>query len=102
MLRQFNFLEACFWISLGVAFLLAACSKKRRRSPVITSFVFVAFGISDLVEIQTGAWWRPWWLLAWKTVCVAMLVGLYAQYVQRRRHNREQAKQLDQPEGSNS
>ena len=32
---------------------------------------FFAFGISDFVEIHTGAWYRPWWLLAWKATCVA-------------------------------
>jgi len=38
--------------------------------------VFVLFGISDLVETQTGAWWKPWWLLVWKVLCVHAMLTL--------------------------
>jgi hypothetical protein len=34
---------------------------------------FLAFGVSDLIEVSTGAWWRPPDLLAYKAVC---LVGI--------------------------
>ncbi|MBE7458640.1 MAG: hypothetical protein KJ057_17160 [Phycisphaerae bacterium] len=37
---------------------------------------FLAFGASDVVEADTGAWWRPWWLLAWKAACLAVLLTL--------------------------
>jgi hypothetical protein len=35
----------------------------------------VPFGLSDLVESQTGAWWTPWWLFAWKALCVLGLLA---------------------------
>jgi len=41
---------------------------------------FLAFGVSDLVEIDTQAWWRPWWLLLWKASCIAGLVWLGWQW----------------------
>ncbi len=34
------------------------------------SLTFLVFGISDWVEIETGGWWKPWWLLVWKGLCV--------------------------------
>jgi hypothetical protein len=37
-------------------------------------------GASDIVESRTGAWWRPWWLFAWKAVCVIALLFLFASY----------------------
>jgi hypothetical protein len=41
---------------------------------------FVLFGASDLIEVRTGAWWRPWWLLAWKAACVFALIVLLVGY----------------------
>ncbi|MEM8874297.1 MAG: hypothetical protein AAGD32_08550 [Planctomycetota bacterium] len=38
--------------------------------------VLIAFGVSDIVETRTGAWYRPWWLLAWKTLCVVSVIAL--------------------------
>jgi hypothetical protein len=32
------------------------------------------FGVSDLVEAQTGAWWEPWWLFVMKAACVLVFV----------------------------
>lgn len=32
-----------------------------------------AFGLSDAVEIWSGAWWRPWWLLVWKMACIVLI-----------------------------
>lgn len=40
---------------------------------------FLAFGLSDIIESQTGAWWRPWWLLVLKGGCIcAFLYGAWA------------------------
>ncbi len=41
---------------------------------------FILFGLTDFVEMRTGAWWHPWWLLAWKGGCVAVMVGLLLTY----------------------
>jgi hypothetical protein len=50
----------------GLFFLLAAA--------------FLVFGISDLIESQTGAWWRPLWLLLMKAACVAVVVAGFVGY----------------------
>ncbi|NET74529.1 MAG: hypothetical protein F6K62_27615 [Sphaerospermopsis sp. SIO1G2] len=47
------------------------------RAEKISLFLaFVGFGISDFLEIQTGAWWRPWWLFTLKAICLVSIVWL--------------------------
>jgi hypothetical protein len=82
-----NRVEACLWfaIALGIAI---ACTARRRWTVqrCVGVLLLVAFGASDLVETTTGAWWRPWWLFAWKTVCVLGFVGwLWTERASRRR-----------------
>lgn len=80
----FNFFEGLLW--LGVAVGLACVYHKRRRNADLTvaaGLLFMTFGLSDFVEIQTGGWYKPWWLLAWKA---SDLVGLLVVYrIHRRR-----------------
>ena len=45
-------------------------------SPGTAAATLTLFGLSDIVEIQTGAWWQPWWLLVWKGACISGLVLL--------------------------
>ena len=63
-----NYIEAGMWIALGLG---AAVQAQRFRGPVRRDLVvlaidLIAFGVSDIIETRTGAWWRPWSLLAWK------------------------------------
>jgi hypothetical protein len=44
----------------------------------------LAFGVSDLVETRTGAWYDPPWLLAWKAACV-IAIGVLGVAVYRHR-----------------
>jgi hypothetical protein len=80
-----NLIEAAFWIAIGLAFLVTAF----RRPPLIrnrclfAAATFVLFGVSDLVEARTGAWWRPWWLLAWKATCIAAMLALLIDHRRR-------------------
>ncbi len=62
-----NVIEAGLWVVVAIIVL----AKWKHKTAAI---VLVAFGISDLVETQTGAWWKPWWLLAWKALCVIALL----------------------------
>jgi hypothetical protein len=48
------------------------------------AFGFVLFGISDLIEIGTGAWWRPGWLLLAKIACLSLLVACLLAYLRDR------------------
>jgi hypothetical protein len=79
-----NYIEAAFWSVIGLAFIV----RGRKRCapffslPLIAGTVFVLFGASDVVEAQTGAWWRPLWLLAWKGACLGGLGACYWRYRQ--------------------
>ncbi len=70
--RTCNYIEAGFWSSFGVVATLGLWRQARRLTPfsLIAGSVLILFGLSDLVEARTGAWWRPWWLLLWKAVCL--------------------------------
>ncbi|MBI1344747.1 hypothetical protein GC163_00510 [bacterium] len=70
--RLFNIAEAGYWSVLGIA-LAIAC--RWRPAPIArTAFalcvVLLIFGLSDAIEVVTGAWWKPWWLAVMKTLCV--------------------------------
>jgi hypothetical protein len=82
-----NYIEAAFWAVVAVGFAVAAVRKSGeiRRECWIAAMTFLLFGISDVVEVQTGAWYRPWWLLLWKGLCVLSLARLLLLYVRLRR-----------------
>lgn len=63
----------------------------RPKSLLVAALIFVAFGCSDLVETQTGAWWNPWWLLLWKAACVHALLTVIIL------HRRQTRTQLPRP-----
>ena len=60
-------------IEAGVWFVVAGVVAWRAKRPGLAVAVML-FGVSDLVEIWSGAWWRPWWLLVWKAACLAVMV----------------------------
>jgi hypothetical protein len=66
-----NRIEAVLWLVIASTVALG-CSYTGRWSVWrgMGVVVLIAFGVSDIVETTTGAWWRPWWLFAWKTICV--------------------------------
>ena len=73
-ISQFNHVESGLWFVFSV--LLAAQLFKQGftsryfRVLLISAITFAVFGISDVIEAKTGAWWRPWWLLLIKISCV--------------------------------
>ena len=79
--QWFNALEACLWLALGSLLLIRANRRHPRRSLLrFGAIVLLLFGASDLVEVCTGAWWRPWWLLAWKGGCLVALLLLWRKW----------------------
>ena len=83
-----NYIEAGFWIVIGAVIIgIAVFRHSADRWSWLSLGVFVAFGISDIVEVSTGAWWRPWWLLLWKAACVLVMTALLVRYVKRRRRS---------------
>jgi hypothetical protein len=105
MFETFNSIEAALWILIGVAFAVVGFATglgvwhkgdekgaSTRKQTWIAAITFIVFGLSDIVEIRTGAWWRPWWLLVWKALCVITLLVLLLMYRHGRKNNRS-----DQP-----
>ena len=73
-LSLFNQIEAALWFVLAfVTWGIWGTSSIRARW---LSVALVAFAASDLVEVKTGAWWNPWWLLVCKGGCIAAMVWL--------------------------
>jgi len=71
----YNAFEAGLWTVLAavIAIHYRRSDARLRRVARIASLLLILFAISDLIEMQTGAWWRPWPLLVLKGAC---LVGL--------------------------
>ena len=80
----FNAIEGIFWLTLAAVFLLIAWRRRQNTGLLIAAgLLFAAFGLSDFVEIHTGGWYKPWWLLAWKASNLAGLAGVYVAYRRR-------------------
>jgi len=72
--KKGNLVEAAFWMLVTVVILVKAIRAvvPLRRIFFILSAAFFVFSISDIIESQTGAWWKPLWLLLMKTGCIAV------------------------------
>src|SRR3954471_10931337 len=81
-----NRIEAGLWIGIGTVLGVASAYLRgtERTDAIVAALTFAIFGVSDIVEARTGAWWTPWWLLVWKGVCLAVFLGLLVRYVKRR------------------
>ena len=81
-----NYLEALIWFLFAIGFAINAgkTSGKTRIIRLITTLIFLLFGGSDIVEVQTGAWWSPWWLFVWKASCVLSMAILFWVYLRDR------------------
>lgn len=77
-----NLIEAGVWFLVALVWFYEGATSRAalRWVTVVLALTFVLFGLSDLVESETGAWWRPWWLLAWKGACVIGIVGGFTAY----------------------
>ena len=83
----YNYVEVALWPTLGagVAIVGARHRGAARRDCFLAAGVLAVFGASDWFEANTGnEWWHPWWLLAWKAVCVLALLVLIVKAWQRR------------------
>lgn len=78
----FNLLESAMWLVLGAMVAVRARSAipRLRRVGFVTAIALLAFAGTDIVEARTGAWFRPWWLLVYNGLCIAVLVGCYVAY----------------------
>lgn len=82
----FNLGEGILWIMIAGYLLLRSRWDRIYRMILIGgSVTFLFFGISDFIEMQTGAWYRPWWLFAFKALCVISLIAHFSLYLQIKR-----------------
>ena len=83
-LALFNYLESVLWFVFALIMAVNAWRFGRTHRlfavAVVTAVAFLLFGISDVIEAQTGAWWHPIGLLLLKVGCVLTLVGCYVWY----------------------
>jgi hypothetical protein len=81
-----NYIEAFIWFCFAFGFALDALktSGNTRIHRLITTLIFLLFGCSDIVEVQTGAWWSPWWLFVWKVSCGLSMMLLFWVYLRDR------------------
>jgi len=84
----FNFCEGTLWIIIAVilAFLIRA-KKECRDILIISSAAFLVFGFSDYIEINSRAWYTPFWLLLMKGACIVTFVFALRAYLKRKRLN---------------
>lgn len=72
----FNAVEAVWWMVLAIIVaggripVLVGHSIER----IVLVIAFFLFGVSDVIEIQTGAWWRPMGLLVLKAMCIVSFI----------------------------
>jgi hypothetical protein len=75
-LAIFNSCEAVFWITIGcVVWRNSRFHAAHQRLGRVTSVWFILFGISDVFEVFSGAWWRMWPLFVLKAACVIALIS---------------------------
>ena len=70
----FNAFETVLWTVIGLVLLGRSSQADSRIRTVVAGITFLLFAISEVIEMQTGAWWRPIWLLLLKAVCIVTLV----------------------------
>jgi len=77
-----NLLEAGLWVLVAIVLLvrMRLSDRRFRRAFGLLAATFLVFGISDVIEARTGAWWRPFWLLLLKGACLLFIVLGFRQY----------------------
>ena len=85
MVEIANLVEGIVWITIGVCFLVWLVRPGRRPAKATAAVTFLAFGLSDFVEMRAGSgadpFWIPWWLWAWKAACVGIMLVLFVGYL---------------------
>ena len=80
--QAFNFFEGILWTLIGILFAWRAVRQNEYRGLQIGASVsFLLFGISDFIEMRTGAWYSPWSLFVLKATCVLSFLILLRVYM---------------------
>jgi hypothetical protein len=79
LIDAYNGFEAALWALLAIVVVIRyrhAVAGLRRLS-YGTSALLVLFAGSDIIEMHTGAWWKPPGLLLFKGVCLVGLIWCF-------------------------
>jgi len=85
-----NLIEAVLWFAVSLVFVgkTVWATGRLRLVFALLAAAFAVFGITDLIESETGAWWRPLWLLALKAMGIIGFVCGFAAYYRITQRNR--------------
>ena len=80
-----NIVEGAFWITVAGIIYIRMQNKNKRlvRIGRLAITAFFMFGISDFIEVNTGAWYKPFSLLLLKAACIATLLYCLKNYIQK-------------------
>ena len=98
-IATFNYIESS--VGFGIAILIVVLNFKKGSNNPFSSLQyraaapFILFGLSDVIEASTGAWWRPTWLLLIKLICVASFVWLLLSYIKKNKYQISSRCQFD-------
>jgi hypothetical protein len=83
--RVYNWAEVVLWGAIAIACLIRALTYTgtKRRLLAIAAVSFAIFAVTDVLEVESGAWWEPPWLLALKAACVATLLLVWRDWHRR-------------------
>lgn len=76
----FNQFEAALWFAISAVLLYRWVKSKPRAFHWSLVVAFAVFGVSDVIESHTGAWWTPWWLFVMKAACVVVFLKAWLAY----------------------
>ena len=81
-LHIFNFAEIVLWFGIGISFSIYALRKACRRKvhAAAAGITLLVFSITDIIELFTGSWWEPAWLLVLNMICVFCLIIIFLTY----------------------
>jgi hypothetical protein len=81
-IEAFNRIEALVWFATaaGLPLIIKSGSRTQRLSVLAASCGFVLFGVTDLVEAETGGD-MPAWLWASKIICAAFLLACRFNFI---------------------
>jgi hypothetical protein len=87
----FNLGEGILWIAIGTALSISAVFYRADwlRLRIVAALSFVLFGVSDFIEMRSGSWWNPLWLLAIKLICVISFATCWWVYKMRKMKSRD-------------
>ena len=82
-IADFNYIESILWFTIALGLLVNSFKIGKLSAYfnicIIAFVAFAIFGISDIIEAQTGAWWRPLGLLVLKVSCVVTFVFCFVK-----------------------